>query len=86
MSYGIGLRHSLELALLWLRCWLKTTAPIQPLAWEIPYAVGIVLKIPPKNPGILLIVIGYYINFSTAVLFNSDVYLRGCSAKHMALF
>ena len=39
MSCGVGLRCSLDLALLWQRP--ATTAPIGPLAWEPPYAVGV---------------------------------------------
>ena len=31
-------------ALLWLWCRLAATAPIQPLAWELPYAAGVALK------------------------------------------
>ena len=31
-------------ALLWLWCRLAATAPIQPLAWEHPYAAGTALK------------------------------------------
>ena len=30
--------------LLWLWCRLAATAPIQPLAWELLYAVGAALK------------------------------------------
>jgi len=30
--------------LLWLWCRLAATAPIRPLAWELPYAVGVALK------------------------------------------
>ena len=30
--------------LLWLWCRLAATAPIQPLAWEPPYAEGVALK------------------------------------------
>jgi len=40
MSCGVGLRHGSDL--LWL--WLAATAPIRPLAWEPPYAVGAALK------------------------------------------
>ena len=36
-------------ALLWLWLWLAATAPIQPLAWEIPYAAGVALKNKNKN-------------------------------------
>ena len=40
MSYGVGRRRTSDLVLLWL--WHKpaATAPIRPLAWEPPYAVG----------------------------------------------
>ena len=42
MSYGAGRRHSSDLQLLWHR--LAAVAPIRPLAWEPPYAVGVALK------------------------------------------
>ena len=42
MSCGVGRRHGLDLALLWLWCRLAT--PIRPLAWEPPYAMGAALK------------------------------------------
>ena len=38
MSCGVGHRHSLDLASLWLWPRLVATAPIRPLAWEPPYA------------------------------------------------
>ena len=44
MSCSVGYRHSSDLALLWLWCRPATTAPIQPLAWELPYATGEALK------------------------------------------
>ena len=44
MSCGAGRRHGLDLVLLWLCCRLVPAALIQPLAWELPYAVGIALK------------------------------------------
>ena len=40
MSCGAGGRLSLDPALLWLWCRPVATAPIRPLAWEPPYAVG----------------------------------------------
>ena len=46
---GVGRRHGLDLALLWLWCRLGTTAPIRPLAWEPPYAVGAALKSKKKK-------------------------------------
>ena len=44
MSCGVGHRHSLNLALLWLWCRLAATAVIRPLAWEPPCAKGVALK------------------------------------------
>ena len=44
VSCGIGLRHTLDPALLWLWRRSAATAPIQPLAWELPYAMGTALK------------------------------------------
>ena len=41
MSCGVGRRHCLDPALLWLWRRLAATAPIQPLAWEPPYAEGV---------------------------------------------
>ena len=44
MSCGLGCRHSLDLALLWLWHRPEATAPIRPLSWEPPYAMGAALK------------------------------------------
>ena len=44
MSCGVGCRHGSDLALLWLWHRPVATAPIRPLAWETPYAVGDVLE------------------------------------------
>ena len=38
---GVGLRHGSDLTLLWLWCRLVATAPIGPLAWELPYAAWV---------------------------------------------
>ena len=40
MSCGVGCRRGSDPALLWLWCRRVATAPIQPLAWEPPYAEG----------------------------------------------
>ena len=40
MSCGVDHRHSSDLVLLWLWRRPVATAPIQPLAWEPPYAAG----------------------------------------------
>ena len=44
VSCGVGHRSGSDLALLWLWCRSVATAPIQPLAWEPPYAEGVALK------------------------------------------
>ena len=44
MSCGIGHRHSSDPVLLWLWHRPVAIAPIQPLAWESPYAAGVALK------------------------------------------
>ena len=44
MSCGVGHRCGLELVLLWLWHRPAATAPIQSLAWEPPYAIGMALK------------------------------------------
>jgi len=40
VSCGAGCRCGSDPVLLWLWHRLEATAPIQPLAWEPPYAVG----------------------------------------------
>ena len=44
MSCGIGHRHSSDPALLWLWHRPAAVAPIEPLAWEPPYATGAAIK------------------------------------------
>ena len=44
MSCGVGCRHSSDLKLLWLWYRAAAAALIQPLAWELPYAMGVALK------------------------------------------
>ena len=44
MSRGVGRRHGLDLALLWLWCRPAAVVPIRPLAWKSPCAVDAALK------------------------------------------
>ena len=44
LSCGVGGRCALDLALGWLWCRPAATAPIWPLAWEPPHAVGAAIK------------------------------------------
>ena len=48
MSCGVGRRHGLDPALLWLWCRPAAGAPIGSLSWEPPYATGATLKERPK--------------------------------------
>ena len=49
MSCGIGCRCGLDLVLPWLWCRPVATAPIGPLAWEPPYAMGVAQEIAKKK-------------------------------------
>ena len=49
MSCGIGCKRGLDPTLLWLRCRLAVIAPIGSLAWELPYAMGVVLRLKKKK-------------------------------------
>ena len=49
MSCGVGHRHDLDLALLWLWRRPAAVAPVGPLAWDPPYAVGVALKSKKKK-------------------------------------
>ena len=40
VSCGVGCRHCSDPVLLWLWCRPAATAPIGPLAWKPPYAMG----------------------------------------------
>ena len=40
LSCGVDGRHGSDPGLLWLWCSLAAVAPIPPLGWEPPYAVG----------------------------------------------
>ena len=44
MSCGVGLIHALYPELLWLWCSPAAAAPIQSLAWELPYGACVFLK------------------------------------------
>ena len=44
MSCGVGHRHGSDSELLWLWCRPVARAPIGPLVWELPYAMGVALK------------------------------------------
>ena len=44
MSCGVGCRHSADPPWLWLWYRAAAAAPVQPLAWEPPYAMGAALK------------------------------------------
>ena len=49
VSSGVGCICGLDPALLWLWCRPAAIALIQPLAWELPYAMGMALKRPKRK-------------------------------------
>ena len=49
MSCGVGRGYGLDPELLWLEKRPAAAAAIQPLAWELPYALGAALKNPKKK-------------------------------------
>ena len=49
MSCGVGCRRGSDPALLWLWRRPVATAPIQPLAWEPPYAAGAAQEIAKRQ-------------------------------------
>ena len=51
VSCGVGHRHGSDPALLWLWHRPAAAAPVQPLAWELPYATGAALK--KKKKGLI---------------------------------
>ena len=59
MSCGVGCRCSLYPALLWLWHRLASTAPIGPLAWEPPYAMGATQEMAKRKKNKLQIELPY---------------------------
>ena len=49
MSCGVGRRRGSDPALLWLWRRPAATAPIEPLAWEPPYAAGVAQEMAKKK-------------------------------------
>ena len=54
MGYGVGCRRGSDPALLWLWYRRAAVAPLRPLAWEPPHAVGAALKNKQTNKNDLL--------------------------------
>ena len=50
MSCGVGGRRGSDPVLPWLWCRQAAVAPIQLLAWELPYAEGAALKDKGQKP------------------------------------
>ena len=84
MSCGVGRRCGSDLILLWLWCRPAAAAPIQPLAWELPYATCVALESKKKKQAnyyfylkgknkIIYIVICLHINKRHTFQKNHDV-------------
>ena len=44
VSCSVGRKQGWDLVLLWLWCRQAAAAPIQPLAWKVPFAAGLATK------------------------------------------
>ena len=64
MSSGVGHRHSLDMALLWLWGRPAATAMIRPLAQELPYATGVALKRKKKKKKGVPVVVQWLTNLT----------------------
>ena len=78
MSCDVGHRFSLDLALLWLWHRPAAVAPIRPLAWKPPYAMGVALK---RQKTKKKIYVTYNVVFVSGVQ-ESDIYI----SIHLHLF
>ena len=66
MSCDVGCRRDSDLGLLWMWHRPEATAPIRPLAWEPPYAIGAALKKKKKiREQIFLGFVGHIISVSS---------------------
>ena len=61
MSCGIGSRGGSDPALPWLWCRLAAEAPVGPLDWEPPYAMGATLKSKKKLIVLIFVIFNIYI-------------------------
>ena len=52
-SLGVDGRHGSDPMLLWLWCRPAAVAPVGPLAWEPPYALGAALKKQKKKKKVI---------------------------------
>ena len=84
MSCGVRCRCSSDptLLLLWLWCRLAAIAPIQPLAWEPPYAVGVALKRPKKKKRCKIL---YYLNLFLFLLRFVHMWAENMSEQEMLI-
>ncbi len=72
VSCGIGCRRGLDPALLWLWHRLAAAAPIGPLAWESPHAVGVALEKAKRKINKSLLFQAYYLNARGCLSSNKE--------------
>ena len=76
MSCGVGCRRDSDPGLLWPWCRPVASAPIRPLAWELPYAAGAAQEMAKKKKkkrhreGVIYGII--YTHFSDQGLYGTD--------------
>jgi len=83
MSYGVGCRRGSDLVLLWLWRRPAAIAPIGPLAWESPYAVGAALEKAKRQKKKIIIDLQCCVSFRCKVI---QLKLNICVCVYMYIY
>ena len=78
MSCGVGCRHGLDPALLWLWCRPAAAALIQLLAWELLYATPAALKKQNKTK-----IVWEFLKLKTELLYYPEILLLDAQLQKM---
>ena len=78
-SCGVHHRRSSDLALVWLWCRPAAVAPIQPLAWELPYPAPAALKKEKKKKRMVITFLDVTIN--SCICTSQILHFASWSAK-----
>ena len=82
MSCGVDSRHGSDPTLLWLWCRPAATAPIRPVAWEVPYAMGAAQEMAKKDKKILTYC-NVYLKFAERLDFSCSLHTEIQTRNYM---